>query len=100
MNYYKLVKSKRMLYGTLSVKRTALKMLNGVNPDSLHRYGNDLYEQAWKYYITTHISHKYFLTRIILSCACLGFSLWKVEFLPIAAIISTAIVYDMRGVCK
>lgn len=101
VDFYKLVKRNRWRLGTLSTEKAAKRMLAGIEESSLHRYGTDLYEQAWRYYITINhpitlgvvLKHIVLLTSVAACFICESLA-------PLSALVTTMIVYSARGACK
>lgn len=87
--------------GTLSTEKAAKRMLAGIEESSLRRYGTDIYEQAWRYYITIHhpITLRVVLKHIVLIASVAACFICE-SLAPLSALITTIIVYSARGACK
>ena len=98
MDYKKFVKRRRILFGTLSTNKTAIKMLEGLNPSTIGRYGTQLYEQAYNYYMVTR--KKYYGYKVLVALLVVA-SLINILLFPrylfLSTIVSTLVAYGIRG---
>ena len=98
MDYKKFVKRRRILFGTLSTNKAAIKMLEGLNPSTVGRYGTQLYEQAYNYYMVTRKKYYGYIVLVtLLTVASLANIIFLPKYVFISTVFSTLVAYGIRG---
>ena len=98
MNYKKFIQHRCLLFGTFSASKAARKITRKLEPSNIARYGSNLYEQAYNYYMITRKRYYGFwiLFAVVIILAILNF-VFLDKAIWLSAALTTLFMYWMRG---